>query len=44
MAKTIDVLKEFVDYYKEWEYVINDELRLMLYKAEAVIKKEEDEK
>jgi hypothetical protein len=32
-------LQEYVDYFKEWEYVLNDEMRAMLNKAEEAIKK-----
>lgn len=39
MKELLASLQEFVDYFKEWEYVINDELRAKLRRAEAAIKK-----
>jgi len=35
----LNSLQEFVDVYKDLEYVINDEMRAILHRAEAAIKK-----
>ena len=35
----LNSLEEFVDYYKDFKYVLNDEMRDMIERAEAVIKK-----
>ena len=35
----LNSLQEFVDVYKDLEYVINDEMRAILHRAESAIKK-----
>lgn len=35
----VSSLREFVDYFKEWEYVINDEMRAILHRAEGALNK-----
>jgi len=35
----LNSLQEFVDVYKDLEYIINDEMRSILHRAESAIKK-----
>lgn len=35
----LNSLQEFVDYYKDFKYVLNDELREMIERAEQAIEK-----